>query len=859
MRKEKQTNGLRPLIVHLFGGFVLLLFNTPARGKEYAVDRAVVNYFTNYCYRCHDQASQKGDRRLDAIPSMLDSGGETALLLEEALDAINRGDMPPKEDDVVQPPLDETRRVISTITLLLSQLNDSKASPTTIMRRLNRFEYVNTMRDLLGLRQEFFATTSDFPVDATQHGFDNNGEALSLSDYQLHRYLEVARASLDAASYFGIDPPKSQEWQYRANDFNGVTSYQRAPVTWRLIVDGNYLEIGHGQPSERHPNFAKGLVQEGGVPADGWYAISIRAAAANRLNHGYEHDEFKRFQKQPLKLALWVAPNAALLDKNAADQRELVKVWDLPDETPEVFTERVWLRTGSIPFLSWTNGISSKGNIRVVAEKHHPEVIRATQTQLDAAKLGDEAAQALVAKLASNDNNPLLSDVYQGPRVRVWGMTIQGPQFEQWPPKSHRLLFGQITNAEQINIAQTIKKFAERAFRRPLTKEDVNHYVAFIQQCLINGDRPADAIKNGMTGILTSPRFLYLDEGNHEAESRLGPYELASRLSYFLWSSMPDEELLSSAASGELGTDSGLVKQVERMLDEEKSAAFVEHFTDTWLRINTLGSMPPDSKAFEAYYRDRLEDLFKRETRLFFADLLRRNGEIVNFLDSNYTFVNDALSNHYGIDGVQGEQFRKVSLTPVHRRGGLLGQGSILTLTANGIETSPVTRGVWVLENLLGSRAPSPPPDVPAIEPDTRGTTTIREQLDQHRTVTACADCHQKIDPAGFALEFFDPIGGFRTEYLSRGRGKQSVNGFGRLPSGETFNDERGLKLLLIAQKDRFTESLATKLMAYATGREMTFRDSESIKGIAVDVANKGYGLRDLIIQIARSETFKTR
>ena len=222
-----------------------------------------------------------------------------------------------------------------------------------------------------------------------------------------------------------------------------------------------------------------------------------------------------------------------------------------------------------------------------------------------------------------------------------------------------------------------------------------------------------------------------------------------------------DAQLINAAESGKLTTLEQIESHVLRMLNDERSEAFVEHFTDTWLGINTLGSMPPDPKAFEAYYRNRLEDLFKKETRLYFSELLQTNHSILNLIQSDYTFVNDTLAAHYGIDGVEGERFRKVTLEPKHRRGGLLGQGSVLTLSANGIETSPIVRGVWVLEKILGTPPPAPPADVPAIEPDTRGTTSVRDQLAKHRTVEACSDCHSRIDPVGFALEFYDPIGRF--------------------------------------------------------------------------------------------------
>ena len=820
---------------------------------------AVTEYFEQYCYHCHGEKKQKADRRLDQLSGDLASNTNAESLLEEIVDAMNRGDMPPKQKGISVPPLKQTRQVIEWITQYLNQAARANQSTSTVLRRLNRFEYINTMHDLLGIAPSSFDPTSEFPADATIHGLDNNGEALTLSDYQLKQYVEVADSFLEAAFFFDRQKPTQQSWHYTGKDFNGVHSYVRAPVTWRLIVNNEYMEVGHGQPSERHVNFVNDFAKKGGAPADGWYTISVRASAANRLDHGYDTAEFDRFKDFPLKMALWIAPNVRLLDKNAADQRRLVKVWDLPDTKPEVFSERVWLRKGAIPFVSWTNGVKSKGTIRRTAEKHHPEVIRATATQKDAAKLGVSGAKAIVEKLALHEGNPLLSEVYRGPRMRLWEMDIEGPSVEHWPPLSHQTLFGSVTDASKVDIHEAVLRFASRAFRRPLVPDEVQHYVSFIQSRIAQGDPHAYALKLGFTAILTSPRFLYLDEGNDEDEDELTAHELASRLSYFLWSSMPDGELSESASHGKLIHKPMLRRQVARMLQDEKADAFVEHFTDHWLRIDTLGSMPPDPQAFESYYEDRLETFFKQETRLFFADLLNSNGSILNLIDCDYTFVNDSLAKHYGLEGIHGEAFRKVALSPSDHRGGLLGQGSVLTLTANGIETSPVVRGVWILENLLGTPPSPPPPDVEPLEPDTRGSTTIRDQLQRHREVAACADCHKKIDPAGFALEFYDPIGGYRTNYRSRNQDGPPVDGSGILVTGETFQNEQELKRILLDRKDRFTYALTAKLLSYATGRTMTFRDEAEIKRIANQCAEQGYGLRDLITNVAASTIFRNR
>ncbi|MBT4691933.1 MAG: DUF1587 domain-containing protein, partial [Planctomycetaceae bacterium] len=448
----------------------------------------VTAYFKTYCYQCHGETTQKGDRRFDEIDGKLMLHDDAVLLLIDAVDAINRGDMPPVGKDVAQASAEQTRRVIQWLTGFLQQRVELGKPVTTTLRRLNRFEYLNTLRDLLGLHVEAGDPTSDFPADATEHGFDNNGDALTLSDFQLQRYVEVAEVALDRAVVFGTRRPSSQTWAYSGADFNGVPSYERAPVTWRLIANNETMEIGHGQPSERHANFVPKFVAAGGIPFDGWYVIRLRAEAVNRVDHGYEHQEFERFERFPLKLALWIAPQAGLLDKNAAEQRRLVKIWDLSDGRVEVFTKKVWLNKGSIPFVSWANGVSSKGNIRKVAEKHHPEVIRPTKTQLDAAQLGDKSAQALVGRLSRNTNNKLLSEVYHGPRIRLWGMEVEGPHFDQWPPISHQLLFGKELDPLKVDIEQVIKRFAARAFRRPLQAGEVDHYITFVHKRIAQGE-----------------------------------------------------------------------------------------------------------------------------------------------------------------------------------------------------------------------------------------------------------------------------------------------------------------------------------------------------------------------------------
>ncbi|MEM0970337.1 MAG: DUF1592 domain-containing protein, partial [Verrucomicrobiota bacterium] len=409
-------------------------------------------------------------------------------------------------------------------------------------------------------------------------------------------------------------------------------------------------------------------------------------------------------------------------------------------------------------------------------------------------------------------------------------------------------------------------RFTEAAFRRPTNQSDVAPYLNLMRQSIQEGRTGREALKVAMKAILVSPDFLYLKERVRES-GRIQGHELANRLSYFLWSSLPDEELFSLAKRGELVKPMVRREQARRMLADPKAETFLEGFGESWLRLDKLGSMPPDSTKFGDYYDLGYGELFRQETDEFLRYMMSENRPIEEFLRSDYAFVNETLAGHYGIQGVHGVHFRKVRLEPEHKRGGLLGQASIQTLTANGVDTSPVVRGIWVLESILGTPPAPPPPDVEPLDGDTRGARTIRDRLEKHRKVETCADCHAKIDPYGFPFEFYDAIGGYRDQYL---RGRRwvprnreivrhpgaKVDGRGELGTGEVFHHLSGLQTVLLQRKDQFKYALVEKLMTYATGRKMTFRDHAALEAIAEKNAN---GFQSLILEVVGSRTFSER
>jgi hypothetical protein len=390
--------------------------------------------------------------------------------------------------------------------------------------------------------------------------------------------------------------------------------------------------------------------------------------------------------------------------------------------------------------------------------------------------------------------------------------------------------------------------------------DEVDRLMDVVEKRRKAGEDDFSALKDGLKTALCSPAFIYLVEPETETvkDRSLSAHALASRLSYFLWSTMPDAELRRLADSGELLRHDILVAQVRRLLASPRSEAFVNGFLDAWLNLRSLGDMAPDRDMFARYYGENLQPAMKRETQLFTRDLIARNDSIVRFLDADYTFANLALARLYGreeaIHPAKGHEFHRIALnTP--QRGGLLGQGSILTVSANGVETSPVIRGVWVLENILGT-PPAPPPDnVPPIDPDIRGAKTMREILAKHRDNPSCYECHRKIDPLGFALENFDPIGGWRQQY-DKG---VAIDPSGELPGGQHFDDVAGLRRILVQRKDQFARMLTERLLSYACGRRVEALDRPALDRILSETKKENYRFCDLVEQIVLSSTFRSK
>ena len=780
-------------------------------------------FLKTYCIPCHGEEKQKGDRRFDKLTGDFTRLKE-AEVFQEILDQLNLAEMPPKKKK--QPSEATTRQVVAHLTksLALARKAALKNAGKVVMRRLNRAEYLNTIRDLFTLKMVDFDPTTTFPPDEPLDGFDNVGEGLVASGHLLQNYLEAARKVADKAIRPG-PRPKMIHYQVGAGEKSGsgrqAGSAEAANKTGRREAGRLFIKF-------RQPLGLPLLDKKRGVPADGEYVIRLSARAIRRDSR-YKDEDLRYNSSEPMRLSISIDSREL-----GATAHRIIGEYEIPDDKVIEIEHRVWLEKGFTFHVHWANG--PNGSFKRILRKVLP-------------KYNKDALYPI--------RNPPEMYIGSGPELHVHTLGIEGPVYDQWPLPGFARYFPdppQKPGAEYLRASLT--RLATEAFRRPAGQQELAPYLDLSEKYLLEKKDFWAAARYGARAILTSPRFLYLTEtAPAQGAGKLDSYEFATRLSYFLWSSMPDATLRAAAASGRLKTPGELRSQVERMLKDPRANALTDNFVGQWLRLRKLGEMPPDPEKSRAYYADNLEDAMREETRRYFQYVLSENRSILDFVDSDYTFLNAALARHYKIAGVEHEGFRKVSLKPEHHRGGLLGHGSILTATSNGVETQPVVRGVWILENLLGTPPNPPPPDVDPIEPDTRGVTTIRAQMEKHRDNPTCFECHRKIDPLGLSMEHYDYVGAWRDRYTRR----LAIDGSGKMPDGTAIDGPRGIKQYLSARPDQFTRCLSEKLFIYALGRRLSFTDRADIDRIVSIMPKHNYGLRELIQQVVASESFHTK
>lgn len=855
-------------------------------------EEIVKPFIKQHCLSCHGAEKSKAGYRIDLVGTDF-SAATVAEHWKELIDRINAGEMPPKESP--RPDVAQSAAFVTWVNEQLRQVDlaAKKAGGRIPMRRLNRDEYANTVRDLLKLDEQIVRPLiEDLPADGQAEGFDRLGVALFFDQTQIERSLSVAEKI--AARAIVTAPPK-------VNSFTNRFDIQRkkpAPDMVEVfpgfahkiprgavdrIVHPDHIEHIQGGPTYRKEYDAWGVIEHFAiaqvVTQDGYYRFRITAKVDNR-----SRTEPNKFLLQYAKSSPIEVEQVVSLDESGVTEAVLFLRGPVNGEVkgPQTLT-LLWNHTPKAVinepkyktlFSKWTN---LRGRMEQASTR------RAPPAEMDLLKKERDGLEKELNAWTgvAHIYNPEM-DLDKLPRLLIESIEVSGPIQKEWPPISHKsLFFAGDEKRDEADVREIFKRFLPRAYRRPVTDQEVEAIVAVVQDAQTKSNLAFhDAMRVGLQRVLSAPGFWFLEEpvaslaragadaGNAHALATvatalrpLNDYELASRLSYFLWSSMPDDELLSLAAAGKLRESGTGTTQVRRMLADPKSQQFVQNFAGQWLSVRGYGSVQP-----AAEYRDYdkpLENASKQEPLEFFAEVLNQNLPITTFIDSDFVVVNERLARHYGIDRVTGAEFRRVSITPEHHRGGVLGMAGLMTFLADGTRTLPMRRGSWVLRELFNDPPNNPPPNAGEIQPNTSGKNlTVRERLELHRRDDICASCHAKLDPIGLALENYDAIGAWRERF--NGEGFRGSNGpkldvSGAFPDGRKFATLDEYKAGLLAHKDKFARAFSAKLLTYALGRPVGYTDHELLDSLVDTLKKEDDRIQSLIHAIVASEPFRTK
>lgn len=889
---------------HPLAWFAALLFAASfASSSATAADAPeLAAFLEQHCTSCHSGEKPEAGFDLTTLSRDLSQGDAFAKWVQ-IHDRIQSGKMPPPGE--ARPDPKESERVLGLLgpDLIAADLARREAEGRATYRRLTRSEYETTLQDLLGL--EGMPIKDELPADGTQSGFNKVGEALDISHVQMARYLETASHVLDRAIATRPAAPLPFATRYYAADTHGFLTG---------LTSGDCVLL---KDKKRDPSLPLLDVQ---LPKEKMHYYIETVFKANQSAVGvFRHTDadfspgFWRFSpllpgRYKFRLSIWsfwwdkgeVLPSPKTQVAGVALQRgKTIGFFDAPSLESKEHAFEVWLEPNDAVLFN----TASLELVHVYHQKGR-------------------------------------SKEYQGPGIAVDYIDIEGPIHPAWPPVSHTRLFGDLplaklppqvkpmagqpadplampgptpplrkpavtqrrrgsavpgnvnehgkvegvwtvsTSTPEVDADRLLADFLPRLFRRPVAKAQLARYVAIVQERLAAGDCFEDAMRMAYTAALCSPEFLF----RIETPGKLDDYAVATRLSYFLWNSLPDDALLEAAARGELKRGGDSVRnQVRRMVKDPKFERFIEDFLAQWLALNEIGFTTPDKQLYPEFI-PYMQDCMVGETQAYFRHLWRHNLGIANLADSDFAMLNAELGELYGIaEAPAGHEFWRVALPEDSRRGGLLTQASILKVTANGTLTSPVKRGAWIMDRLLGLPPDPPPPNIVGIDPDLRGATTIRQQLDLHRSHASCAGCHRQMDPPGFALESYDVIGRFRDRYRSKEQGDlvklkvgeghygvsyklgPAVDCSGETADGSPFATAEEFKAILLRDERQLARNYLERLLIYATGRAASFADRPAIEAILdkcgnvspADRSNWGaYRMRSLMEELAASELF---
>lgn len=804
----------------------------------------VTEFLENHCFDCHDEHTTEGGLDLAGLrwaPHEINNHRAWVKIL----DKVEAREMPPSSE--VRPDQDAQTAFLSVLDDRLHQIDRNRQSDKgrVVFRRLNRVEYANSLHDLLGVDTPI---REMLPEDGTEQGFDNVGEALNLSVAHLERYLEAADLALREATISSHTAPTTKirtDYEETWHDYNhGFQNSQ-----WINAPDGNLAIVSNGGA------IAHGTLRAWRPPvADARYRFRVRARAMMKRKQPSGEDDLVHDRR--------IIARVGLSSRLKHSLSRTPKFFELsPDEYREFVYE------ARVP----ADETFSIAPHRIIPEQ------------------GDERAMV------------------SGMCVVVDWIEIEGPLFQgAWPPRGHRLLYGDlplepadpslpksayhvVSKHPERDARRLLERLLPLAFRRPVTRDEVESHLDLFREQYAKQRPFAQALRAAYKMAFTSPQFLFLQE----SPGLLSDHALAARLSYGLWNSLPDEELTAVADRGELRQPATLRAQTERLLRSPKAKRFIGQFLASWLNLRDIDFTQPDLKLYPEF-DPYLQDSMVAESEAFFEEMLSKNLSIRNVIHSDFAMLNERLAEHYDLSDAipslsgRGEHVRgdippeaerlvKVRLPNDSRRGGFLTQGSVLKVSANGTTTSPIVRGAYVLDRILGTPPDPPPSNVPAVEPDIRGATTIRQQLDKHRNQTACAGCHAKLDPPGFALENYDVTGRWRTHYrvIPPSAAEKIVKNAGSdvryyiqglpveshytLADGRAFDDIDDFKALMLTDTRQLARCMTEKLITYLTGATPQFADRRVVEQILTKAESSEYGLRDLIHEVIQSRLFQTK
>ena len=783
-------------------------------------------FLETHCVGCHGPEKEKGDLRIDQLSRDFKLGVDTHHWAE-VIEQVNSGEMPPEDEK--RPTQEEIASFVSGLDARIKEGRAARmaARPPVAHYRLSRKEYQNTVYDLLGVRYDP-TKPGELNEDTLWHGFERIGSELSLSPSHMDRYYRAAETVLDRAfPAAAVGETRKVRKTVAETHYGGGKEQQAALDRFGIKRPLRQLLFPGTVKSALTPNW----FGKTGPEHSGLYRVRLQASGIRPPGGQAAH--------------------LSIGKRTGEETVDGLIEFDItaPEDEPQVYEFEIFLEMpASLDFCVVATD---------VVDRRQGAAFRGALSSRSSYLFTHSSETALL-----NPNAPQMFDD-QGngifSTVLLDWMEWEGPLVTE-EEKARRKNVMPPDDASPEVVAEHLRRFAERAWRRPVRREELGDYLKACQAERDAGETMAEAYRVALLGVLTSRHFIYLVEGDPVPREQLTDAELASRLSYFLWSSMPDDALFAAARNRSLG-GAGLGPEVDRMLADPKVGRFVDDFARQWVQLHRVGMFPPDKKLYPAYDA-WLETSMRTEVVEFFRETFANNLPVEAFIDSDWTMANARLCDFYGLPEPKSGGFQRVSLKPEDRRGGLLTMGAVLGLTSDGTRHRPVHRGVWLSEAILGKTPPPPPANVPAIEPNppTSPKATLRDKLEAHRNDVNCAACHAKIDPLGLAWDNYDAIGQWRTHEVVTGTGDDPViDPSGKMPDGRAFADADAFKKLLLADREKIARAFIEHLCTYGLRRALTFDDQAGLDAIAAEAAKHEYRVRDMVRAVATSDLMRKR